>query len=123
MNSILQGISYVKLPEELCNSMKGLINSMYIIAQPDKKFVMKDYIKVEDQKVIYKNLYVSDHEYFDHLNYLHLQGNESDRYVYTKSFNSLLRKIAKTNRKNNFAVVAHNILVIKISKILIKSFV
>ena len=56
MNSILQGISYVKLPEELCNSMKGLINTMYRIAQPDKKFVRKDYIKVEDQKIIYKNL-------------------------------------------------------------------
>ena len=69
---------------------------------------MKDYVKVKDQNIKYIHFYVSNHEYFDYLIILHLEGNESDCYVYSKSFNSLLHKITKTNRKHNFAIVAQN---------------
>ena len=61
VSSILQGISYTKLLQKLCNSMKILINIMYRIAQPDNKFIMKDYIEFEHQIGICKKFYVSDH--------------------------------------------------------------
>ena len=61
VSSILQGVSYAKLLEKLCNSMKILINIMYRIAQPDNKFIMKDYIEFERQIGICKKFYVSDH--------------------------------------------------------------
>ena len=37
------------------------MNIMYRIAQPDNKFIMKDYIEFENQIGICKNFYVLDH--------------------------------------------------------------
>ncbi|XP_068675675.1 uncharacterized protein [Montipora foliosa] len=120
----IKGSSYIKLPSELRNSAKGLIN----LKNEDKQYIenldysgiefpvtTKQYNKIEKQNEINRNvfgyedkqpypIYVSKEKYEDHMNLLLITENKNNHYVLIKDFNKFMYNQTKHKERKQFCM-------------------